>query len=73
MPRARSPQIVDRRLRLGLQLRQHLVRLRRVAVDQRVGQPQLHAERDELLLRAVVDVALELASFLVLRGHQALT
>ena len=36
------------------------------------GEPQFDRERDELLLRAVVNVALELAALLVLRGHEAL-
>ena len=48
------------------------MRLGRVAIDERVGQSELDAERDELLLRAVVDVPLELAPLVVLRGHQPL-
>ena len=40
--------------------------LRRVAIDELLDQAQLYRERDELLLRAVVDVALEAASCLVL-------
>ena len=38
----------------------------------RLREPQLHRERDELLLRAVVDVPLELLRALVLRGHDPL-
>ena len=37
-----------------------------------LGEPELHRERHELLLHAVVDVALELAAFLILGRHQAL-
>ena len=37
-----------------LQLHEELAGLRRVALDDLVGQPELHGERDELLLRAVV-------------------
>ena len=49
------------------------MRLGAVTIDQRVGQPELHAERDELLLGAVVDVALELAALGVLGCDQALS
>ena len=45
---------------------------RRVAFDERVGQPELHGQGHELLLRAVVDVAFEPATFIVLRRHQSL-
>ena len=41
-----------------------------VAFDQVVGELELDRERDELLLRPVVDVALEPATALVLRGDQ---
>ena len=49
-----------------------LARLRRVALGQLLGEPELHGQRHELLLHAVVDVALELAAFLVLGRHQPL-
>ena len=43
-----------------------------VALDQRVGEPELHSECDQLLLRAVVDVAFELAPLLILGRNQSL-
>ncbi len=46
--------------------------LSRVAIDQRVGQPELDAERDQLLLGAIVDVPLELAALGVLGRDQSL-
>ena len=72
MPRARSRRSSSVGVRLALELADELARLRRVAFDQAVGELELHGERDELLLRAVVDVALEPAPLLVLRGDQSL-
>ena len=43
-----------------------------VALDQRVGEPKLHSECDQLLLRSVVDVAFELAPLLILGCNQSL-
>ncbi len=42
------------------------------AVRERLGEPEVHGEGDEVLLGAVVDVALEGASLGVLGGDQAL-
>ena len=44
-----------------------------IAVEQHLGQPQLHLEGHQVLLGAVVEVALELAPLLVLRCDQPLT
>ncbi len=49
------------------------MRLRRIAIHQRVREADLHGQRDELLLRTVVDVPFELARPLVLRAHDALS
>ena len=59
-------------MRLVLDLLEQLVRLRGVALDQVVGELELDRERDELLLGAVVDVALQPATAFVLRRDQAL-
>ena len=72
MPRARSRRSSKRGVRLGLELADELARLLRVPLDQVVGEPELHGERDQLLLRAVVDVALEPPALRVLRGDQPL-
>ena len=65
-------QILDRLPRRGLEVREHRLRLLGIAVDEPFGQAELHRERDELLLRAVVEVALELAPLLVLGVDQPL-
>ena len=65
-------EILDRLARRRLEVREHRLRLLRIAFDEPFGQPQLDRERDELLLRAVVEVALELASLLVLGVDQPL-
>ena len=61
MPRARSRRSSSASLCLDLELREDRARLRRVAFRRALGEPELHRERDELLLGTVVDVALELA------------
>ena len=53
-------------------LAEQLARLLRVPLDQVVGELELDRQRHELLLRAVMDVALEPAAALVLRGDQPL-
>ncbi len=65
------PQILERPLRVALQLRKHLVGARGIALEHRLRQPHLHAQRHQLLLRSVVDVALETPSLLVLRGDES--
>ena len=52
-------QLGERRGQLLADARDRGVRRRRVLVDQAVGDPQPDRERDEPLLRAVVEVALE--------------
>ena len=71
-PPGELPKILQGLLRLLLYLGQHLVRLRLVPPDQGVGQSRLDGQCYELLLCAVVDVAFELPSFLVLGCHQPL-
>ena len=58
--------------RLGLELCEQLLGLRRIALSDLLGEAELHRERDQLLLRSVVDVSFDLAAFLVLSGHQSL-
>ena len=65
-------QVLERLLRLRLDLGEHLRGLRGFPLGQRAREPSLHGERDELLLRAVVDVALQPAALLVLRRDQPL-
>src|SRR2546423_570888 len=64
-------QILERGAGRGLQPREQLAFLPLVAADELLGETELHRERHELLLCAVVEVALDLASFLVLRRDQA--
>jgi hypothetical protein len=68
MPRARVAEVLERVGRLGLETLEHRAELLLVLADERGGQTLLHGERDELLLRPVVDVALELLRALVLGG-----
>ena len=63
----------QRRLRVALEPSQEFARFRRIPIDHRVGEPELHTEGDELLLRPVVDVALELSPLAVLSGDEALS
>ena len=53
---------------VGLQLGEEGAGLLGIAGRELLGQPQLDRQGDQLLLRAVVEVALELAGPLVLRG-----
>ena len=72
MPRARSRRSSIACTRCRLEAREHRLRLLGVAIDEPFGQAELHRERDELLLRAVVEVAFQLASLFVLRVDQPL-
>ena len=65
-------QVIERRSRVGLDLTQHLLGLGRVAIDELLGESLSDLQRDQLLLCAVVDVPLELAPLVVLRGDQPL-
>ena len=66
-PAGQVPEVLERLGRVALKVREHRVGARLVLADQRVRQLQLHGERDELLLCAVVDVALDPPALLVLR------
>ena len=70
-PSCQIAEILERLMGLGFDLHQDVRDLRRVALGELASEPRLHRQRDELLLRAVVDVALEPATSLVLRGDQA--
>ncbi len=48
------------------------LRLIGIALDELLEQAQLDGESDDLLLRAVVEVPLELPPLLVLRSHESL-
>ena len=65
-------ELLERIGRSRLEIRRHRLGLLDVAIHQLAEQSQLDRERDDLLLRAVVQVALELLGAFVLRGHQAL-
>src|SRR3954452_22894367 len=71
-PASEVAEILEGLRRLGLELRQHGIGLLRFASDERLREPELDRERDELLLRAVVDVALEAPALRVLRGDEPL-
>jgi hypothetical protein len=70
MPRARSRSVSSASVGVGLQLADQLPRLGGVLLGERLRQPQLHLERDQVLLRAVVEVALLPPSLFVLRRYQ---
>ena len=53
----------------ALQLRHHCVRACRIATAEGARDAQLHHERDEILLRAIVDVALDASALGILRVH----
>ena len=57
----------------GLKLLEHRPGALIVAADQRRGQPLLHRQGDELLLSAIVDVALDPPPLVVLRPDQTLS
>ncbi len=65
------PQILQGAAGLRLDLGEKLHDLLRVAIGQLAREPRLHRERDQLLLGAVVDVALESPALLVLGRDQA--
>jgi len=71
-PARQGSEVVERSVRLDLEFREHRTGSFVVLPDERGGQPLLHGERDELLLGAVVDVALDPVPLGVLRRHQAL-
>ena len=66
------PEVRERLLDLLLQLGHDLVGLLGVLPGQVASELQADGESDQLLLRAVVKVPLQTASFLVLGGHEPL-
>ncbi len=64
-------EVVQRSARFDLQLLEHLLRLGRISLNQLLRETLPDLERDQLLLRAVVDVALELATLSILGSDQA--
>ena len=65
-------EVLKRARRVGLQLGQQLPGLPGITVRRRGKQVELDRQRDQVLLRAVVQVPLKPPPRLVLRGHQAL-
>ena len=51
---------------------ERLLRTDGIPSEQHLGEPELHLDGDEMLLGAVMQVALEAAALLVLRGDEAL-
>ena len=72
-PAGQVAQLLQRLRRVLLQLSGDRHGLRRLTLDDPRQQAELHRQRHDLLLRAVVQVALELAALLVLRRDEALT
>ena len=71
-PAREVTEIVERARGVGLDLPRHLACLHRVPLRQLFQQTELHGERHQLLLRAVVDVALQAPPLFVLRADQPL-
>jgi hypothetical protein len=71
-PAREVAQILERGVRLGAELRRELAIPLGVLARGLFQESQLHRERNQLLLGAVVQVPFDLASLVVLRGHQAL-
>ena len=72
MPRASSRSSCEGLRELVARGGRELLGRRRVVADPRAEEAQLHRDRDEPLLRAVVEVALEAAALGVARGDEAL-
>ena len=64
------PELGHRGPELGDALVDQAVDVDRAVVEVPLGEPQLHAQRDQSLLRAVVQVALEPTPLLVARAQQ---
>src|SRR2546422_670693 len=58
-------QVLERTVRLGADLGDEVARLRGIPVDHLFRQPSFDCQRDELLLRAVMDVALQAPTLFV--------
>jgi hypothetical protein len=65
-------QLLDRELGLLARLRDQRRRALRIVVDARLGDAECHRHRDEPLLRAVVEVALDPPALGVGRGDDPL-
>ena len=65
------PQLSDRRLHVGLDLVDHAHRVFRIVLDRVVRETELDRQRDQVLLSAVVQVSLELATLGVAGGDDA--
>ena len=65
-------QRLERLVGIGLQLIERLLRTDGVPSEEHLGEPDLHLDGDEMLLGAVMQVALEAAALLVLRGDETL-
>ena len=70
-PVGERTQLLDRVLEVALDLVDHGDGIRGVVLDRIAGQPQLHGQGDQVLLGAVVEVALELAPLGVSCRHDA--
>ena len=71
-PARELAQLRERTRQLVARGRDQRLRRRRVAPDVGLDEPQLHRQRDQTLLGAVVEVALEPAPLGVARGDDAL-
>jgi hypothetical protein len=71
-PAGEVAEVLERGLGVGLHLVEHVAGPAVLPSHEGPGQPHLHREGDELLLRTVVKVALEPAALFVLSANQAL-
>ena len=71
MPCASSAELGERRLRVVAQLGEQLLDRLGIIGDELAGEPDLHGHGDEMLLRTVVEVALDLAAGGIGRGDDA--
>jgi hypothetical protein len=67
-PEGERPQCVEGGVDLAADLCEHPSPVLRVLLKRRLGEPELDRERDQMLLRSVVDVPFQPAPFLVLCG-----
>ena len=70
-PPGQVAQVLERVVGLGLDVGQHRLGLRGIAIHQRLRQTLFHRQRHQLLLRTVVDVPLQGLRANVLRGDDA--
>src|SRR2546426_6019418 len=72
-PTREVAQRLERLVRLRLDLGEHQLGLRRISIHEGLRKALLHRERDQLLLRPVMDIALERLRSFVLRGDDPTT